>query len=180
MLQKKVTAQHPVRFEGFPRGKKCDSTLGMSQRPDLSKLTSDERDALIYALLARVGELERRLGLDSSDSGQPPQSRQIGWAHLRREVQALIDRGGAGAAVGESVLGQAAVLCGWGPWGRAGTWAPAPVQGARRWLRGAVPQALAAGARGACPQTAATCQELLTGEPALWTFARGPGLAPLL
>jgi len=46
----------------------------MSQRPDLSKLTSDEKDALIYALVVRVEELERRLGLDSSNSGKPPSS----------------------------------------------------------------------------------------------------------
>jgi transposase len=46
----------------------------MSQRPDLSKLTSEEKDALIYALLARVEELERRLGLNSSNSGKPPSS----------------------------------------------------------------------------------------------------------
>src|SRR2546428_13533934 len=46
----------------------------MAQRSDLSKLTSDEKDALIYALLARVEELERRLGLDSSNSGKPPSS----------------------------------------------------------------------------------------------------------
>src|SRR2546422_11611608 len=46
----------------------------MAQRSDLSKLTSDEKDALIYALLARVEELERRLGLNSSSSGKPPSS----------------------------------------------------------------------------------------------------------
>src|SRR2546428_4778564 len=46
----------------------------MAQRSDLSKLTSDEKDALIYALLARVEELERRLGLNSSNSGKPPSS----------------------------------------------------------------------------------------------------------
>ena len=52
----------------------------MSQRPDLSKLTSDEKDALIEALWARLAEqtrikeLERRLGLNSSNSGKPPSS----------------------------------------------------------------------------------------------------------
>src|SRR3989475_9911168 len=46
----------------------------MAQRSDLSKLTSDEKDALIYALLARVEELERRLGLNSSNCGKPPSS----------------------------------------------------------------------------------------------------------
>jgi transposase len=46
----------------------------MKQRPDLSKLTSAEKDALIDALWARVEELERRLGLNSSNSGKPPSS----------------------------------------------------------------------------------------------------------
>src|SRR5215467_2212036 len=46
----------------------------MTQRPDLSKLSSDEKDALIVALLERVAELERRLGLNSSNSGKPPSS----------------------------------------------------------------------------------------------------------
>ena len=46
----------------------------MIQRPDVSQLTSEEKDALIYALLARVAELERRLGLNSENSGKPPSS----------------------------------------------------------------------------------------------------------
>jgi transposase len=46
----------------------------MNLRPDLSKLTSAEKDALIDALWARVEELERRLGLNSSNSGKPPSS----------------------------------------------------------------------------------------------------------
>src|SRR5882762_2846302 len=58
----------------------------MSHRPDLGKLTSEEKDALIEALLAQLeelrsevaqlqeeaAELQRRLGLDSSTSGKPP------------------------------------------------------------------------------------------------------------
>ena len=46
----------------------------MAERPDLSKLSSDEKDALILALLERIEELERRLGLNSSNSGKPPAS----------------------------------------------------------------------------------------------------------
>lgn len=46
----------------------------MVQFPDLSKLTDSEKDALIHALVARVEELERRLGLNSSNSGKPPAS----------------------------------------------------------------------------------------------------------
>lgn len=50
----------------------------MKQRPDLSKLPSEEKDTLIYVLLARVEELERRLGLNSSNSGKPPSSDGLG------------------------------------------------------------------------------------------------------
>jgi len=44
----------------------------MAERPDLSKLSSDEKDALIVALLERSEELERWVGLNSSNSGKPP------------------------------------------------------------------------------------------------------------
>jgi len=60
----------------------------MSERPDLSRLTSDEKDALIDALLDQVEalraevaglraeavELKWRLGMNSSNSGKPPSS----------------------------------------------------------------------------------------------------------
>jgi len=46
----------------------------MAERPDLSKLSSEEKDAFIVALLERIAELERRLGLNSSNSGKPPSS----------------------------------------------------------------------------------------------------------
>ena len=44
----------------------------MKKRPDLSTMTHDEKDALILMLFARIEELERRLGLDSSNSSKPP------------------------------------------------------------------------------------------------------------
>jgi transposase len=46
----------------------------MTRRPDLSKLSSEEKDAFIVALLERIEELERWLGLNSSNSGKPPSS----------------------------------------------------------------------------------------------------------
>ena len=45
-----------------------------------------------------------------------------------------------------------------------------------RWLRGVFREELVRGARCACPKTAATCQELLGGEAALWTCVRVPGI----
>jgi transposase len=46
----------------------------MRERPDLSQLSSEEKDVLIVTLLERIAELERRLGLNSSNSGKPPSS----------------------------------------------------------------------------------------------------------
>jgi len=44
----------------------------MTERPDLSKLSSEAKDALIVTLLERIEELERQVGLNSSNSGKPP------------------------------------------------------------------------------------------------------------
>jgi len=111
-------------------------------------------------------------------NAQPLRQRQLCWAPLRRDFQAMIDRGGAGAAVGQRLLEHAEVLFGWWHWVRDGTWAWATFQGYMGWLRGSFREEVRAGARGTCPKTAATCQELLKVEAALWTFVRVPGLEP--
>src|SRR5713101_6029362 len=59
----------------------------MMQRPDLSQLSSEEKDALIYARLERVEELERRLGLNSTNSGKPPASDGMKKARRMRSVR---------------------------------------------------------------------------------------------
>jgi len=46
----------------------------MMPRPNLSTLSSEEKDALIVALLERREELERRRGRNRSNSGKPPSS----------------------------------------------------------------------------------------------------------
>jgi transposase len=113
-----------------------------------------------------------------ADNGQPLRQRQICWAPLRRDFQAMIDRGAAGAAVGQILLEHAEGLFGWWHWRRDGTWAWSTFQCYMRCLRGSFREELTAGARCACPKTATTCQELLKGEAALWTFVRVPGLEP--
>jgi transposase len=111
-------------------------------------------------------------------NAQPLPQRQLCGAHLRRDFQAMIDRGGAGAAVGQILLEHAEVLFGWWHWRRDGTWAWSTFQCYMRCLRGSFREELTAGARCACPKTATTCQELLKVEAALWTFVRVPGLEP--
>jgi transposase len=108
-------------------------------------------------------------------SGQPLPRRQVRRAHLRRDFQAMVDRGGAGAPVGERRREQAEVLFGWRRRVRDGTWRRAAFRGYVTWLRGVFRAELVRGTRCGGPQTAATCQELLKVEPALWTFARVPG-----
>jgi transposase len=46
----------------------------MKRCPDLGSLSHEEKDALILQLFERIAELERRLGLDSTNSGKPPSS----------------------------------------------------------------------------------------------------------
>jgi transposase len=108
----------------------------------------------------------------------PLAKRQLCWAHLLRDFQAMIDRGGAGAATGESLLflGQR-MLAAWAKV-REG-------HRSRRWFKGLVEDfrhdvkvALEQGASCGCAKTAATCKELLAREQALWTFAYEPGVEP--
>ena len=104
--------------------------------------------------------------------------RQVCWSHLRRDFQAMIDRGGPGQVVGEALLEHAYVLFVWWHWVRDGTWTRATFQSYVRTLRASFKMELEGGSLNACPKTAATCRELLTREAALWTFVRVEGIEP--
>jgi transposase len=111
-------------------------------------------------------------------NGHPLQKRQLCWAHLRRDFQAMVDRAGPAAEVGRLLLLHAEVVFGWWHWVREGWWKRATFQrrlpGLRRSLRAALEQ----GTWCPCEQTAATCREVLRVEPALWTFVRVEGVEP--
>jgi transposase len=105
--------------------------------------------------------------------------RQLCWAHLRRDFQAMIDRAGAGQVIGEQLLGCSDRL--FGCWYRVrdgtlsrSTFRSVHVPPLRRqvcaWLR--------SGAACGCVKTAAVCGELLAVEASLWTFARVGGVEP--
>jgi len=108
-----------------------------------------------------------------------PGRRQVCWAHLRRDFQAMIDRRDDGSAIGEGLLFHANVLAEQWPRVRAGTRSRAWF---RReilpWLREEVRLLLEAGSRCGGPKTAGVCGELLSIEPSLWTFASTPGVEP--
>jgi transposase len=104
--------------------------------------------------------------------------RQICWAHLRRDFQAMIDRDGDGKPIGERLLKLSHRLfhnwhrvrdgpLDWETFGRRMTR-----------LRREVRQTLENGSRCRCAKTSATCFEILKVEEGLWTFARVPGIEP--
>jgi transposase len=104
--------------------------------------------------------------------------RQICWAHLRRDFQAMIDRGGDGETIGRRLLSLSNRL--FRHWHRVR-------DGTREWesfgksmsrLCRQVKQALEEGSRCSCAKTAATCFEILKVEEGLWTFARVKGIEP--
>ena len=106
------------------------------------------------------------------------QARQVCWAHLRRDMQAMIDRGGDGAEVGRRLLWQSGKL--FEAWHKArdGTIQRSTFLQTVAWLRPMVRSSLERGAACACPKTATTCGELLRMWDCLWTFTRVEGVGP--
>jgi transposase len=104
--------------------------------------------------------------------------RQICWAHLRRDFQAMIDRGGDGGEVGERLLRLSHRL--FRAWHRVrdGPLDWEAFRARMRCLRREVRQALEEGSRCGCAKTAATCFEILKVEEGLWTVARVRGIEP--
>jgi transposase len=109
----------------------------------------------------------------------PVHRRQVCWAHLRRDFQAMVDRAGAGRIIGAQLLRCSDQL--FEHWYRVrdGTLARSTFRSRYvRPLRRQVRQWLRIGAVRDCARTAAVCGELLAVEPSLWTFARVPGVEP--
>lgn len=104
--------------------------------------------------------------------------RQICWGHLRRDFQAMIDRGDEGERIGRTLLSLSNRL--FRHWHRVrdGTLPWGAFQGRMSRLRREVKHALEEGTRCSCAATAATCFEILKVEEGLWTFARVEGVEP--
>jgi transposase len=104
--------------------------------------------------------------------------RQFCWAHLDRDFQAMIDRGGESAEVGRLLLGHSERLFDWWHRVRDGTMARASLRSKVDVMRYSFRDALRRGVACGCAKTAATCRELLAGERHLWTFVRVEGVEP--
>jgi transposase len=107
------------------------------------------------------------------------EKRQVCWAHLRRDFQAMIDRRDGGSAIGEDLLMYADILADHWPKVRDGTrtrkWFRREIL---PWLREEVRQLLTDGARLSAAKTAGVRAALLSIESSLWTFASREGVEP--
>src|SRR3954453_19630072 len=104
--------------------------------------------------------------------------RQFCWAHLRRDFQAMIDRGGESAEVGRRLLGHSDRLFAWWYKVRDGTRARNTLRSHVATMRFLFRDDLRRGVDRGCAKTAGTCRELLAGETHLWTFVRVEGIEP--
>jgi transposase len=104
--------------------------------------------------------------------------RQFCWAHLDRDFQAMVDRGGESAEVGRRLLGHSERLFDWWHRVRDGTMARATMRSYVDVMRYSFRDDLRRGLACGHPRTAATCRELLSGETHLWTFVRVAGIEP--
>jgi transposase len=104
--------------------------------------------------------------------------RQICWAHLTRDFQKLIDRGGQAAKIGHKAKELAGHLFTiWNDF-KSGRIDRPTLQHAMRWVRKDFQVLMKRGAKIDDDKAATFCQNLLDLEPALWTFLRCEGVEP--
>lgn len=118
------------------------------------------------------------LGCDRYGAYRRVQRRQLCWAHLDRDWQALIDRGGTSKRVGRQLAHLTDKLFHLWHRVRDGTLHRVLFQLDMQPIRRAVADCLRHGARCAHPRTAGTCADILAQEDALWTFVDVPGVEP--
>ena len=128
---------------------------------------------------AMLGEAARKVVIsDRFKSYHWIKRRQFCWAHLRRDFQAMIDRGGEAGEVGQRLLEHSDALFEWWHRVRDGTLTRSSFQTYVATMRPFLKEDLERGANGSCSRTAGTCRELLAGETHLWTFVRVEGIEP--
>jgi transposase len=104
--------------------------------------------------------------------------RQLCWAHLLRDFQALVDRKGESAVIGQALLKQATAMFGLWHRVRDGTLSRSDFQREMRPIRREVEALLAIGTFVDHPKTVKTCANILKVAPALWSFVEHEGIDP--
>jgi hypothetical protein len=107
-----------------------------------------------------------------------PLRRQLCWAHLKRDFQALVERGGESGIVGNLLLKQTKAM--FEVWHRVrdGALSRADFQVAMQPIQAEVKGLLEIGTLLGHGHTRKTCRNILSLEPALWTFVTQEGVEP--
>ena len=108
----------------------------------------------------------------------PVRWRQVCWAHLLRDFEAMRGRGGASEDIGATLLGQAHQMFTWWHRVRAGTLQRSTFRSYMTPLRREVERLLEAGSRCGVAKTEGTCRDILKRREALWTFVQVEGVEP--
>jgi transposase len=140
-------------------------TIAPSRGADVARdiLGTDARKVVVSDRLKSYGWIKRR---------------QYCRAHLDRDFQAMVDRGGESAEVGRRLLGHSERLSDWWHRVRDGTMARATLRSKVAVMRSSFREDLRRGVASGCVKSAGTCRGLLASEAHLWTFVRVEGVEP--
>jgi transposase len=108
----------------------------------------------------------------------PVRWRQLCWAHLLRDFEAMRGRGGRSEEIGDALLAQAHQMFRWWHRVREGTLHRSTFRSYMTPLRREVEWLLEAGSRCGVPKTDGTCRNILKRREALWTFVQVDGVEP--
>src|ERR671933_1002025 len=108
----------------------------------------------------------------------PVRWRQLCWAHLLRDFEAMRGRSGASEEIGDALLAQAHQMFTWWHRVRAGTLQRSTFRSYMTPIRREVERLLEAGSHCDVPKTEGTCREMLKRREALWTFVQVEGVEP--
>jgi transposase len=108
----------------------------------------------------------------------PVRWRQLCWAHLLRDIEAMIGRGGRSQDIGEGLRGHAYQMFHWWHRVRDGTLKRSSFRSYMTPVRREVERLLEAGSRCGVPKTEGVCRDILKRRQALWTFVHLAGVEP--
>jgi transposase len=108
----------------------------------------------------------------------PVRWRQLCWAHLLRDIEAMLGRGGRAQEIGEALRSQARQMFHWWHRVRDGTLKRSSFRSYMTPVRREVERLLEAGSRCGVPKTAGVCRDILKRRQALWTFVHLAGVEP--
>jgi transposase len=182
-----TTAQEFVRRQGVNQvdetGWKEQGRLGWLWVNATAQVTIFEVAARRDAATARAVIGEATGGIITTDrylgySWLATARRQVCWAHLSRDFQAIAERAGDAQEIGEALLAQTKEVFRLWHELREGTISRRKFQHLIARVQQRVTELLAAGSECRSSQTRGTCRHIRAVESALWTFVRVRGVEP--